>query len=76
MPPKGSRKYDDDIEKLPVSRQRKRQLRYERMGLCGCGRPLARTSLAKCIKHLTAARLYSRAKGRHKPRERYKHEAE
>ena len=45
----------DEFTNLPVSRQRKYQLRKQRDGLCTeCGEPAA--SGSRCVKHLTRAR--------------------
>lgn len=43
---------DADIENLPVSRQRKLQLQYQRNGMCvSCGHPRVEGSASYCEKH-------------------------
>jgi hypothetical protein len=51
----------DEFTHLPLSRQRKYQLRMERDGRCTiCGEPAA--SKARCLKHLVQARERLRRK--------------
>jgi hypothetical protein len=51
----------DEFEKLPISRQRKYQLRKQRDGRCTeCGAPSAGSS--RCLKHLVKARERQRKK--------------
>jgi hypothetical protein len=51
----------DEFTHLPISRQRKYQLRMEREGRCTeCGRPAAEG--ARCLKHLVRARERERKK--------------
>jgi hypothetical protein len=51
----------DEFTDLPVSRQRKYQLRMQRDGRCAiCGEPAVRG--ARCLKHLVAARERQRKK--------------
>jgi hypothetical protein len=52
-----SRRIEDDLVRLPVSRQRKYQLRMKRTGRCTvCGKPASRNSRARCVRHLILAR--------------------
>jgi hypothetical protein len=52
---------DDEFKDLPISRQRKYQLRMRREKRCTeCGRPAAAGS--RCLKHLVAARERQRQK--------------
>jgi hypothetical protein len=52
---RGCSKIQDEFADLPVSRQRKSQLRRQRDGLCIiCGQP--RCSSHYCLKHMLAAR--------------------
>ncbi len=54
-PKRGRRKIQDEFADLPVSRQRKSQLRRHRDGLCIiCGQP--RCSSHYCLKHFLASR--------------------
>jgi hypothetical protein len=47
----------DALTYLPISRQRKYQLRMQRQGRCTvCGKPAARGSRALCLKHLLNSR--------------------
>jgi len=49
----------DEFTNLPISRQRKYQLRKQKAGLCAeCGKPAA--SGSRCAYHLIAAREYNR----------------
>jgi hypothetical protein len=58
---RGTRKIQDEFAALPVSRQRKGQLRRQRDGLCIiCGQP--RCSAHFCLKHFLAARERQRNK--------------
>jgi hypothetical protein len=51
----------DEFTHLPISRQRKYQLRMEREGRCTeCGQPAAEG--ARCLKHLVRARERERKK--------------
>lgn len=51
----------DEFTELPISRQRKKQLRWQRDGLCElCGRPVAFGSTL-CEKHLLQNRAWNRA---------------
>lgn len=55
------RKIDDEFACLPISRQRKYQLRKQRDKLCTeCGDPAAQGS--RCLKHLVKARERQRKK--------------
>jgi hypothetical protein len=55
------RPIDDEFKDLPISRQRKYQLRMQRDKRCTeCGRPASIAS--RCIEHLVAARERQRAK--------------
>jgi hypothetical protein len=52
-----SRQIQDDLAYLPVSRQRKYQLRMRRDGRCTvCGKPAGRSSRSRCLRHLILAR--------------------
>ena len=52
---RSTRKIHDEFTDLPVSRQRKSQLRRQRDGLCIiCGQP--QSSSHDCLKHFLAAR--------------------
>jgi hypothetical protein len=49
----------DEFNLLPVSRQRRQQLRYVRDGLCRiCGQPLV--TKGYCLKHAVSLREYQR----------------
>jgi hypothetical protein len=51
----------DEFTELPISRQRKYQLRMQRDGRCTeCGEPAAEGS--RCVKHLVKARERQRKK--------------
>ena len=55
------RRIEDEFTNLPVSRQRKYQLRMQREGRCTeCGGPAAQGS--RCLKHLVKARERQRKK--------------
>ena len=55
------RPIQDEYTKLPISRQRKYQLRMQREGRCTeCGAPAAQGS--RCLKHLVKARERQRKK--------------
>ena len=73
MPAKGWRKYRDDIEDLPVSKQRKSQLRKFAAGKCDCGEPLdgGYTNCRDCRKK---KRAYQRMMYGHRPQKRYRDE--
>jgi hypothetical protein len=59
----------DELTHLPVSRQRRYQLRKKRDRLCAqCGEPLAQGSRALCLEHLIRARERQRRKLRLKRR--------
>jgi hypothetical protein len=60
---------EDELTHLPISRQRKYQLRMKRNGCCAqCGQPAARGSRALCLEHLIRARERQRRKLRLKRR--------
>jgi hypothetical protein len=62
------RRIDDEFKNLPISRQRKYQLRRQRDKRCTqCGAPVAEGS--RCLKHLILSRERKRA--RHGLRRRY-----
>ncbi len=62
------RPIQDEFTKLPVSRQRKYQLRKQRDNRCTeCGAPA--TNASRCLKHLVLARERQRA--RKQPSRRY-----
>ncbi len=53
----------DELTDLPLSRQRKYQLRMQRAGRCAtCGKPAVPGSRALCREHLTRAREHQRQK--------------
>jgi hypothetical protein len=55
------RPIQDEFTKMPISRQRKYQLRKQRQGRCTeCGEPAAQGS--RCLKHLVKARERQRKK--------------
>ncbi len=55
------RPIQDEFTELPISRQRKYQLRMQREGRCTeCGEPAAQGS--RCLKHLVKARERQRKK--------------
>jgi len=55
------RPIQDEFTQLPISRQRKYQLRKQREGRCTeCGEPAAQGS--RCLKHLVKARERQRKK--------------
>lgn len=55
------RPIQDEFTHLPVSRQRRYQLRKRRDGLCTeCGAPA--TQASRCVKHLVLARERQRSK--------------
>jgi hypothetical protein len=58
----------DEFKDLPISRQRKYQLRMERDRRCiECGKPAAK-GLMRCLKHIVRARERARATGKWKRR--------
>ena len=60
---------EDELTHLPVSRQRKYQLRKKRDQRCAqCGEPVAQGSRALCLEHLIRAREQQRRKLRLKRR--------
>ena len=55
------RRINDEFADLPISRQRKYQLRMRRAGRCAeCGEPAVQGS--RCLKHLVKARERQRRK--------------
>ena len=57
-----TKRIKDEFARLPISRQRKYQLRHKRDGRCEtCGDPAFRGT-ARCIKHLVKARENQRKK--------------
>ena len=60
---------EDELTHLPVSRQRRYQLRMKRDKRCAqCGEPVAQGSRALCLDHLIRARERQRRKLRLKRR--------
>ena len=54
---RGTKIIQDEFANLPVSSQRKTQLRYQRDGLCViCGQPRCSSQHYYCLKHLIAKR--------------------
>lgn len=59
---------NDEFTHLPISRQRKHQLRHIRDGLCYlCNRPLSPLSHSQCIEHREKALMYGRNRLHHEP---------
>jgi hypothetical protein len=60
---------EDELTHLPVSRQRKYQMRKKRDQRCAqCGEPVAQGSRALCLEHLIRAGEHQRRKLRLKRR--------
>jgi len=58
----------DEFSDLPISRQRKYQLRKLKNGKCQiCGKQLSRFSATRCDKHHEYSRVHTRLKMGYKP---------
>lgn len=56
----------DEFTDLPISKERKRQLRNIKKGLCWCGKEKVNGSKYRCAKHLIINRIRQRKKGNFK----------